>query len=156
MITILLYLKSRKNSKSEHPIYLRLTVDGKRKETSLNRSISSTKWDKNKQHGKGRSEEIEVLNKALISIKSKIHQKHYEMTNNDEDVTAESLMNKYLGKGEKIKTLMEIINNENTKKKQLISSGGFKKYGSIILLSCFINILILQFDFGLAQFYKCV
>ena len=47
-VTMLIYLKSRKNSKNENPIYLRLTVNGKRKEISMNRSIDSNKFDKNK------------------------------------------------------------------------------------------------------------
>ena len=47
-VTILIYLKSRKNSKNENPIYLRLTVNGHRKEISMNRSIDSNKFDKNK------------------------------------------------------------------------------------------------------------
>lgn len=132
MTTILIYLKSRKNSKGEQPIYLRLTIDGKRKETSLNRSILDNKWDKHKQQGKGRSEEILELNKDLISIKNEIYKKQNEMINNDEDVTAESIMNKFLGKKEKRKTLMGIINSENDRKKQLISTGGFKKYQSFL------------------------
>jgi len=40
-LNILIYLKSRKNTKGEHQIYLRLTVNEKRKETSLNRSIQA-------------------------------------------------------------------------------------------------------------------
>ena len=38
-LTTLIYLKSRKNIKGESPIYLRVTVDGKRKEVSLNQII---------------------------------------------------------------------------------------------------------------------
>ena len=132
MITILFHLKRRKNSKGEQPIYLRLTVNGVRKEKSLNRSISSYKWDKNKQHGKGRSEEIQSLNVFISSVKSRLYQKHQEMLNNEEPISAETLMNRYLGKEEKSKTLLEIINNENIKKSKLISTGGFKKYQSFL------------------------
>jgi len=51
-VTMLIYLKSRKNSKNENPIYLRLTVNGKRKEISMNRSIDANKFDENKQREK--------------------------------------------------------------------------------------------------------
>lgn len=127
-LTILFYLKCRKNSKGEHPIYLRLTVNGKRKETSLNRSISIIRWDKHKQCGKGRTEDIVSLNKHLVSIKQNLYQKQQEMIYNDEDVTAETLMNKYLNKGEKGKFLIEIIRNESRKIKNLVSTGTYKKY----------------------------
>ncbi len=78
-LTILIYLKSRKNSIGEHPIYLRLTVNGKRKETSLNRSISFSRWDKHKQCGKGRTEDVLSLNKFINSAKNDMHKKR--MTN---------------------------------------------------------------------------
>jgi hypothetical protein len=57
----------RLNSKGENPIYLRLTVDGKRKEKSLNRSIKLNKWNSNKQRGKGSNEIIKTLNEYLNS-----------------------------------------------------------------------------------------
>ena len=54
------------------------------------------------------------------------------MLNNDDPISAETLMNRYLGKEEKRKTLLEIINNENIKKSKLISTGRFKKYQSFL------------------------
>ena len=42
-LNTLIYLKNRENTKGEHQIYLRLTVNGRRKETSLNRSILAKK-----------------------------------------------------------------------------------------------------------------
>jgi len=112
-LNILFYLKSRENSKGEHQIYLRLTVDSKRKETSLNRSISSKKWNKVTQRGNGRSEAIATLNNEIDFVKHDIQVKQQEMLYNDQDITAETLMNKYLGIGEKMKNLIEVIREDN-------------------------------------------
>ncbi|MEL4457371.1 site-specific integrase [Lutimonas vermicola] len=127
-ITILFYLKNRKNKKGECQIYLRLTVDGKRKETSLNRSILKSRWDKGKQCGKGRTEDILSLNKLLNSVKQSLYQKQQEMIYNAEDITVESLMNKYLGIGERIKHLMVVIKEDNQRTKNLVKEGTYRKY----------------------------
>ncbi len=142
-ITILFYLKNRKNSKGEHPIYLRLTVDGKRKETSLNRSIPFNKWDKHKQCGKGRTEDILSLNKFLSSTKQELYEKQQEMIYNEEDITAESLMNKFLGVGEKVKCLIEVLKEDNQRTKNLVKDGTFRKY--LALLTHVEEFLIFQY-----------
>ena len=131
-LNILFYLKTRKNSKGERQIYLRLTVDGKRKETSLNRSISAGRWDKHKQCGKGRTEDILSLNKLLNSTKQNLYQKQQEMVYNDEDITVETLMNKYLGIDEKVKNLIEVIKEDNKRTKNLVKDGTYRKYLALL------------------------
>ena len=131
-LTILFHLKNRKNSKGEQQIYLRLTVDGKRKESSFNRSISANKWDKHGQCGKGRTEDILSLNKLLTSTKQNLYKKQQEMIYNDEDITVETLMNKYLGIGEKVKNLIEVIKEDNKRTKNLVKNGTYRKYLALL------------------------
>ena len=130
-VTMLIYLKSRKNSKNENPIYLRLTVNGKRKEISMNRSIDSNKFDKNKQRGKGRSSEIRILNEFLNTETSKIYELRQEIIYSGEIITVENLMNKYIGVEDKKRTLIEIFENENKRNKKVLSIGTYKKYVSL-------------------------
>lgn len=131
-VTILIYLKSRKNSKNENPIYLRLTVNGKRKEISMNRSIDSQKFDKNKQRGKGRTSEIKILNEFLNTETSKIYKFRQEIIYSGELITVENLMNKYTGVEDKKRTLVEIFENENKRNIKLVSAGTYKKYVSLL------------------------
>lgn len=119
-VTILMYLKSRKNAKKESPIYLRLTLDGKRVEKSLNRSIDSKKWDSNRQRGKGSSEQIKSLNQYLNTVEHEIYMSKQELKNNNRRITIETLMNKYLGVDELRHTLIEVIESWNKRKKLLI------------------------------------
>jgi site-specific recombinase XerD len=126
--TILMYLKSRKNAKGESPIYLRVTVDGKRVEKSLNRSIDSNRWDKNKNRGKGTTEKIRILNQYLNSVEHEIYMAKQELINNNKRITIETLMNKYLGVDNKKYTLIEVIEFENGRIKELIEHSTYKKY----------------------------
>ena len=107
---------------------MRLTVDGKRKETSLNRSISASRWDKNKQCAKGRSEDMLSLNKYLVNTKQKLYETHQKMIYDDQEITVETLMNKFLGIGESTKTLLEIITFEMSRIQKLVKDGTYRKY----------------------------
>lgn len=127
-VTILMYLKSRKNAKQENPIYLRLTVHGKRVEKSLNRSVDFKKWDSNKQRAKGNSEQIKILNQYLNSVEHDIYMSKQELKNTNKRITVETLMNKYLGIDDQNHTLIEVIEFENSRIKELIEHSTYKKY----------------------------
>lgn len=131
-VSILMYLKRRANAKGEFPIYLRVTVDGKRRELSLNRSIAPSLWDQNKQRGKGKSEAISTLNKKLVSIENNINLSSQELVKGQIRVTIESLMNKYTGVNEKTHTLMEVFEYENKRIKKLVEPGTYKKYVAVL------------------------
>ena len=127
-LTTLIYLKSRANSKGESQIYLRVTVDGKRKEISLKKSIASKSWDKKKQRAKGNSEATRILNKYLRSVEVKIDQTEQELVSCGKIVTIEVLMNRYLGVDHNNHTLIEVIENWNKRKKLLIVEDTYKHY----------------------------
>lgn len=54
------------------------------------------------------------------------------MDYNDEDITAETLMNKFLGKGNRKRYLIELIKEESHKKKNLIGTGTYRKYKAFL------------------------
>lgn len=131
-VTILMYLKGRLNSKGERQIYLRITVDGKRKEKSLNRSVKSSNWNASKQRVKGSSESVRILNEYLNSEINKIYSIRQELIHRNVRVTVESLINKYSGVDEKKHMLLEIFKNENKKNKNILTTGTMKKYNSLL------------------------
>jgi hypothetical protein len=70
-LNLLFYLRKAKTKKNgEAPIYLRITVDGIRTETSAGRSINPAKWDSDLQMQKGKSEEARTLNNYSFKSKS--------------------------------------------------------------------------------------
>ncbi|CAM3978193.1 site-specific integrase [Flavobacterium weaverense] len=131
-VSILMYLKCRKNAKGESPIYLRVTVDGKRREVSLNESIDSSRWDQNKQRGRGNSETIAILNRRLVSIENNINLISQELVNGGVRVTIESLMNKYTGAEVKTHNLVEVFEYENKRIMKLVKPGTYSKYVAVL------------------------
>ncbi|HET8837666.1 MAG TPA: Arm DNA-binding domain-containing protein [Flavobacteriaceae bacterium] len=58
--------KSKQDAQGKAPIYLRITVDGKRSEISCKRAIEITKWSKEANKAIGRTEEIRELKSKTI------------------------------------------------------------------------------------------
>ena len=63
-------------SSERAPIYIRITVAGKRAEISTKRSIDPAKWNAAKNAMKGSSDEAKELNSYLQTIKMKVYQHH--------------------------------------------------------------------------------
>ena len=60
---LLFYLKKSKvDAQGKCPIYLRITVDGKRTEISTKRSIAISKWNTQANKAIGRTEDVRELN----------------------------------------------------------------------------------------------
>ncbi len=60
--SLLFYVKKAKILANETaPIYLRITIDGKRKEITTKRHIEPEKWNPITQKVNGNSEEVKVL-----------------------------------------------------------------------------------------------
>lgn len=113
-LNLLFYVKRTKMKKNgEVPIYLRITVDGIRTETSIGRSISPEKWDPRLQLQKGKSEEARTLNHYLDSLKIKILQDANLLNDRGEDFTAEQIKNRFIGVKEQPKTLVTVFEEHN-------------------------------------------
>lgn len=118
-LNLLFYLKRAKIKKNgEVPIYLRITVDGKRTETSTGRSIIPEKWDSKVQKQSGKSEEARTLNHYLENIKLKIYQDANILNDKEADFSAEQLKDRFNGIKEKFKTLVTVFEENNRLIKQ--------------------------------------
>ena len=64
--TVLVYLKTSKiNSKGMAPIYIRVTLNGKRSEISIKQFIEPTRWNSNRQRLTGTSYRVKTVNKSI-------------------------------------------------------------------------------------------
>ena len=69
-MSVLFYLRKAKTSKeSRVPIYLRVTIDGKRFDLSTDRFIDPDRWSSKAGKAKGTSEEFKSINAHLEIIK---------------------------------------------------------------------------------------
>jgi len=113
-LAILFYLRNDKaRSESEVPIYMRITVNGKRSEMAIQRYSDPLKWNKAGGFAKGTKEDIRELNEYLDLLRSKVYKAQRDLLEEDKPISADSLRNRVQGKTEGQKTLIEVFDYHN-------------------------------------------
>lgn len=135
--SILFYLKKSKvNYNNEAPIYLRITVDGKRAEYSIKRRIDIKKWNISANKGIGRNEKIRVLNEYINMITSKVYKIHKDLIEDSNEISATSIKNILTGSTTKTKSIIEIFEYHNKQLKVLegkqYASATVKRYDTAL------------------------
>jgi site-specific recombinase XerD len=120
-ISILFYTKRAKtNTQGLVPIYQRITIDGKRIETSTKIFVEQSKWSVEKSKLKGNSEEAKRINTHLELLKNQIYDLQKQIVLNGDQVCFDTLKNKLTGKAEKARMLIPIFEDHNKKMETLI------------------------------------
>ncbi len=132
-ITLHFYAKSTKsNSAGQFPIYVRLTVNGKRLEFSTKKFIDPSKWSSEMTKMKGQSEEARSLNEYLDLMKSKVFDIQMGLIHRNEEITIEIFKNILNGTKERQRLLVPIFEEHNNKIKELIgieyAPGTYERY----------------------------
>ncbi len=119
--------KSRSNSK-KLAIYARITVNGKRTEISLKRSISVCNWDSSKGRARGTSQNIRILNNYLDLVYGQLLDCHKQLLEEFKVVSPNAIKARYLGEDDQRKTLLELILYHNTNMVSVLKHGTMKNY----------------------------
>ena len=120
-ITLHFYAKSTKaNSNGLLPIYVRLTVDGKRLEFSTKKFVEKSKWSSELSKMKGTTEEARSINSYLDLMKSKVLDAQMVLLHRNEALTIENFKDKLLGNEERQRMLVPIFQDHNNKIKELV------------------------------------
>lgn len=118
-LSILFTLKRSKEDKAgEVPIYLRMTVNGKRAEISTNRKVEVSKWDSDTQRAKGRSESARILNDYLDGLQNRVNRDFNSLSEKGEEITASGLRGSLIGKNVKKYFLVQVFEMSNALIKQ--------------------------------------
>ena len=118
------FLKKPKNyEEGPVPIYLRVTVDGKRSEISIKREAEPNDWNSKAGRLNGKSESVRQFNSYLDTLQSKLYDAHQALIRDNKMITAEALKNRYTGASEKQRMLMEIFQKHNDEVEALIDKG---------------------------------
>ncbi len=121
---LLFYIRKQKNYKGGvMPIYMRITVNGKRADMSAGRDCDPAKWSSRAGRAIGTKEEVKALNNYLDSLQTKLRNAHQVLIDANQPVTTESLQNQFTGKIQKSRFLMQLFKEHNTKVKALIGNG---------------------------------
>ena len=102
------------------PIYMRITINGKRIELSTNRFIEISKWSTEAGKIKGSSEEARSINNHLDLLKSQIRDAEMELIHKKIALTTETIKSKLLGVDERARMLVPIFQDHNNKIKELV------------------------------------
>jgi len=126
-MSILFYGKTLKmTTDGKLPIYMRVTIDGKRFEVSTNSHMEPSRWIPGAGKSKGNSEESRTVNMHLDTLKHKAYEYRQELLSSGQPLTIDSFKYKWLGLGESKQTLMEVIRNHNADLEKLIGKGYMK------------------------------
>ncbi len=109
-----------KDDQNEASIFARITVNGKRAEMSLQRSVDPSEWDVKSGRMKGNSERAKILNSYINLKKAEIEKCYNIMLSKGGRITSEAIKNELTGKGEKNKTLLELLKYHNDQMKKVI------------------------------------
>lgn len=119
--SILFFIKRTKLLKNgEAPICLRITVNGKRAEVQIKRSVEVNKWNNQKECAIGKDNKTLELNHYLETVRTKILRIHRQLEQDNKPITAEILKCHYYGESETPKMLLEVFKEHNQKCSELI------------------------------------
>ena len=108
------FLKKPKGyEKGPVPIYLRITVAGKRAEFSIARNVEPFHWNQAAGKMKGITEEVKKFNAHLDALQSKLYDAHQSLIRENKMITAEALKNKYTGATDRQRMLVPIFQKHN-------------------------------------------
>ena len=109
-LNVLFCIKKHKLLKSgEAPIFVRITIDGRRQEIMIKRSIPAEQWNQAKECSKGKDRTAKELNHYLDTVRAKILQIHSDLIKEGSPVTSEAVRDRFYGSDTGINRLKEFI-----------------------------------------------
>ncbi len=126
---VIFYLKKQKTTaQGTAPIYARVTVNGKRTEISVKRSIAVSGWDAKKGLARGSREETAELNRFLARFKAKIIDTYQETVLSGSIVDGAVIRERVTGSAQSGRTLGSLIEYHNKEQESKLAYGTMKNY----------------------------
>jgi hypothetical protein len=105
--------KNRKDKEGKAPIYVRITLNGKRSDMALKHNISEINWNSKRGIAKGTKPEIVKLNNYLEEFRSGIVATYQELVLQKTLITAKLVKNKFIGADKQEFTILKLIELHN-------------------------------------------
>lgn len=126
--SVLFFIRKKRNFSELQPIYARVTVDGKRAEISLKRSILVNLWDASKGRARGTSQNTRALNGYLDIVYTRLIDCHSKLWEKDKVISPKAIKSLFLGLDQEHKTLKDIIDYHNKHMSSVLQPGTLKNY----------------------------
>ncbi|MDB5125275.1 MAG: integrase family protein [Mucilaginibacter sp.] len=122
--SLLFYLKKQKvYASGPMPVYMRITVNGKRAEVSAGRDCEPSGWNSHAGRGIGTKSETRALNSYLDTLQTKVMNAHQQLIGAGKEITAEKLRDQFIGRVERAYYVVALFNEHNDQVKALIGNG---------------------------------
>ena len=121
-------LRTNKINNGLAPIYARITVNSKRCELSVKRSILINAWNVGKGMAKPISPENKQLNSYLEQIRKMMVEAYQDLVISKQVVTPEAIKNKFYGIDVSDMTLVKLIDYHNANSRETLRWGTLKNY----------------------------
>ncbi|MEP7080913.1 MAG: site-specific integrase [Ginsengibacter sp.] len=102
------------------PIYLRITVDGKRIELSSKRICDPLRWNSSAQRANGTREDSRELNAFLDTLQAKVYEAKRHLIESNKIITPLSLKDLLFGNDKRNRMIIKIFEDYNNNVRQLI------------------------------------
>ncbi len=123
------YLRRYKiNQDGTIPIYMRITVNGKRLDISVKRTLSDKNWNAGKGMAKGSRDEVVKLNNFLERLRSSVVECYQELHLQKKLISVEIIKEKVMGDDQKDFTLCKLIEYHNREQVGILAVGTLKNY----------------------------
>ncbi|MBI1836004.1 MAG: hypothetical protein HYR91_01940 [Flavobacteriia bacterium] len=127
----LVWINKSKAKNGVAPIYVRITIDGKRIEISSGKSVVIEKWSSEGQNVKGNGDEAKTINQYIRLMLGQIEKIHLNISNQNIVPTVYMIKQQLLNKDENVKpkekTIVEAITYHNLKMKEKVNIGLISK-----------------------------
>lgn len=122
---ILFFVKKTRVAKNgEVPILLRVTVNGFRSDTSINLKVNPDLWNSVAGKSIGKDRTSAELNQRLDTIRLRVMQIHRQMELDGVHISAQAIIDKYLGRDEKPPImLLDVFREHNDRCRKLEGNG---------------------------------
>jgi len=96
--SVLSIVRKSRSKRQLVPIYLRITVDGRRSEISTKEYVDMFKWNSTKGRVKGNSENTRQINRRLETWETKVREHYTQFIRDGKTISAQLLKNAVLGR----------------------------------------------------------
>jgi hypothetical protein len=108
--------KAKADNNGLVPLYVRVTVEGKRAEISLKKKLNLKKWDVRTGFMKGSGEDVRVTNRYINEVSNELFEIFTVLNRREEIFSADDTKNKFTGQTLAVvpsKSLLEIFDKHN-------------------------------------------
>lgn len=119
--SLLFFMKRQKNySGGEVPIYLRITVNGKRVEIATGRSCEPDRWHSKSGRAIGTKEKYRLFNTCLDQLHNKVYDAYLKVVQSDNEITAQSIRDMMMGRETISAMLLQAVAEHNERMEVLV------------------------------------